>query len=315
MKMTKTLVAAALAAAVVAPAAQADVTLSGSVGGVIAMPLSDDATPGADLYIGSSKARINVKASEAVSDTAKVIGEIEVDYDDGSDAGADGSAIEVRTARILAVTGAGTFLIAGKTASGQQAALVGPVDIFEYGGAEFFKQVSRTPNVAAYVSPAFAGGVQVVGAVIGFGNNNDEDADALAARVVYGSDMFKAGVGIVNYPATEESRIGLGLEAGVGPATLGLAYESTTDDEGVDGADKDVLGLAVSSDFGNGFSGALGFNTVLSDDVDGQEDATAIQLLISKAMSDNVSVWGEFDTYNDEAGADDVVAFGMSLSF
>lgn len=310
MKMTKTLVAAALAAAVVAPAAQADVTLSGSVGGVVAMPIDSD-NDDADLFIGSSKARLNVKASEAISDSTKVIAEIEVDYDDAANAGgrvAD-SSVEVRTAKLTVVGGFGAFVWAGRTASGQWNDLVGPMDIFEYGGASFFEQASRTPDAAGYVTPTFAGGLSLVGAVVATGTANGEDADAIAVRARYKSDMFNAAVGIVDYPS-DEQRVGLGASANVGPATLGLSYESTTDDPTF--GDKDVAGLTVSSDFGNGFSGALGFNTVLEGP---QEDATAIQLLISKAMSDNVTVWGEFDTYNDEAASDDALAVGMSLSF
>ena len=309
MKLNKTLVAAALAAAVVAPAAQADVTLSGSFRGYVATPIDSD-NDDADLKIGSSKARINIKGSEAISDSTKVIAELEVDYDDNANASGNGD-IEVRTAKVTVVGGFGAFVLAGRTASGQYNDLVGPMYIFEYGGAAFFEQALRTPTVAAYVTPTFAGGLSLVGAVVATGTDNGEDADALAFRARYKTDMFNAAVGIVDYPS-DEQRVGLGATANVGPAALGLSYESTTDDPTF--GDKDVAGLTVSSDFGNGFGGALGFNTVLSSDA-GDEDAQAVQALVTKSLSDNVYVWGEYDFYNDEAASDDALAVGLNISF
>ncbi|MDO6462419.1 porin [Granulosicoccaceae sp. 1_MG-2023] len=313
MKLNKTLVAATLAAAVVAPAAQADVTLSGSFGGFVVAPIDSD-VDGDDVLIGSSKARINVKGSEAITDSTAAFAELELDYDDSANAGGKGT-IEVRTAKVGVAGNFGTLLIAGRTASGTWNDVVGPMDIFEYGGASFFEQGSRSSNVLAYVTPSFAGGLSFVGAVVASGTNNDEDADALVARARYNNDMVHVAVSMTDYPS-DEQRIGAAASANIGPATLGLAYETTTDDPTF--GDKDVAGVTLASGLGNGFSVALGFNTVLEG---AQEDATAIQVLVSKSLSDNVSVWAEYDNYNDEAVEldenidSDIFAVGMSLGF
>lgn len=309
MALSKTLLVVATAAVMtVSYTAVADVSLSGNMGFKVVSTDSDDEN--VDLVWKSSKARLKAKGVREIANGTKVIGEIEIDYDDGANAG--GSGIEVRTARMILVGEFGTLLMAGRTASGQHAKLVGPVDIFNNGGAAFFEQPSRAPNVLAYVTPTIAGGLNLIVAGIAAGTNNGEDLDATVFRAQYKNDMFSAAAGIVSYPS-DETRIALAGSTKVGAVTIGASFESTKDDPTF--GEKDVAGFTAAFDAGNAVTVSAGFNTILKGKATGQEDASAYQLMIQKSLGDGVSVWAEYDGYNDEAAKDNQIALGMNLSF
>jgi len=312
MKMNKTIAATAVAIATVLPAtamAAPSVTLSGVVGGKVVMPMSDDETK--DWKFSASKARMKLKAVDATS-LGKAIAEIEVDFDDlANSKNADGEAVDVRTARVLLINKAGTFVAIGRGASGQFSNLVGPVDRFKNGGANFFSQGSRSSNVLAYVTPEIAGGLKLVVAGVASGTSNSEDLDATVLRAQYKFKGIKAAAGVVSFP-NDSSRVGLGLSGQAGPVNLGLAYEAN--DSRAD--DKSVLGVAGTMKVGESGSVSVGVNTVMEvADGSALTDAMAYQVLYAHKLSKQTSMWAEYDGFNDEAAMDGALAVGMDVKF
>lgn len=318
MKLNKSLIALAVSTVIATPfAAQADTTLTGNFGfkGVMTMAESGEED---DIVWKSSKSRITIKNTQALAGGTKVTAHLEVDFDDAANGGGSGD-VDVRNSRLIANGGFGTVLMAGRTSSGQDANLNGPVDIFENGGKEFFVQGGNASNVLAYVTPAIAGGLKLVIAGVAGNGTNGEIPDALVYRAQYSSSAFSAAVGLVDPQGTDYQRIGFGAKTSLGPVGLGFSYESNVDFTAA--GDKNVAGVSASVDLGNSLGLAVGYNAVLDDDSGDQTDAAAYQLLLSKGLTKNISTWVEYDGYNDEAktalagGSRDMLAAGMNYKF
>jgi len=164
MKFNQTITAAAIATALLPMSVIAgpSVTLSGAVGGKVVLPLSDNED--ADIATKATTARANITAKQ-MTNLGMVIGSLEMDFDNLANSG-NADVVDVRKASVVLASKKGTFVIAGRGRSAQSAKLVGPVDRFNHGGAEFFKQAAWGSNVLAYVTPELIDGLKLSVAII-----------------------------------------------------------------------------------------------------------------------------------------------------
>lgn len=323
MSYRYTMILAAIAAASGSSVVHADAAITASLGGKAVMPLSDDlAGSDQDLDIVASKMRVNVKGIEKSEQGITMIGEVEADFAALANNGgsSETESVDVRTGKITVLGSFGAFVVGGRTVSGWWNSLVGPMDLFENGGAAFFRQGSRTSAFLAYATPQVAPGLNFTAALVNPRSapfdNNDEDIDVIALKADYKTETFKAALGYVAYPgfapAEDWNRIGFSASTTLGPAALGLAYESTSDST----ADADVAGVTASFDLGGKMIASVGFNTIL----DGVgKDAQAYQLMLKKGVTDKATVWLEYDGFNDDgkaaAGSEDQLAIGLNFDF
>lgn len=307
--MNKKLLAIAVAGALAAPlSAQAlDITTYGVVG----WKLVD--ADNASWEMKNTKARLGWRASEDTS-AGKFIAEIEIDLDDQAmTAGAD---VDVRRSRIiLATKGAGTFVMAGKTPSGQYADMYSMVDIFEHGGYHYFAQGDHTGKLIAWKSPV-TGGFYVVPALIA----NDpaastDDIDVTGLRFVWNGGPWHAGFGLVeanNSTASDSTRESLGVSWTSGPLMVGFTWEDGFGSGSVDG--DTVMGLAAAFTAGNN-TFKLGLYNRDSDISAARDGDSATTLELAHAFSKNVTGFVTFDSV-EQSGVDaDSTAIGINMSF
>lgn len=312
--MNKKLLAIAVAGALAAPlSAQAlDVTTYGVVG----WKLVDADNASWDMF--NTKARVGWRASEDTS-AGKFIAEIEIDLDNGSYANnqsGDSDEIDVRRSRIiLATKGAGTFVMAGRTPSGQYADMYSMVDIFEHGGYHYYAQGDHTGRLIAWKSPV-TGGFYVVPALIA----NDpasatDDIDVTGLRFVWNGGPWHAGFGLVeanNSTASDSTRESLGVSWTSGPLMVGFTWEDGFGAGAVDG--DTVMGLAAAYTAGNN-TFKLGLYNRDSDLVAANDGDSATTLELAHAFSKNVTGFVTFDSV-EVGGVDaDSTAIGINMSF
>ncbi|KAA3629542.1 MAG: hypothetical protein DWQ09_04685 [Proteobacteria bacterium] len=314
--MNKKLLAIAVAGALAAPlSAQAlDVTTYGVVG----WKLVD--ADNASWEMKNTKARVGWRASEDTS-AGKFIAEIEIDLDSAANGGNTGNGegdgnVNVRRSRvILATKGAGTFVMAGRTPSGQYADMYSMVDIFEHGGYHYFAQTDHTGKLIAWKSPV-TGGFYVVPALIA----NDpasatDDIDVTGLRFVWNGGPWHAGFGLVeanNSPASDSTRESLGVSWTSGPLMVGFTWEDGFGSGAVDG--DTVMGLAAAYTAGNN-TFKLGLYNRDSDITPANDGDSATTLELAHAFSKNVTGFVTFDSV-EVGGVDaDSTAIGINMSF
>ncbi len=302
--MNKKLLALAVAGALAAPlSAQAvDVSSYGQVGAklVIQKDHTWDVAP-RDFRLGF----------QAVDDTSagKFIAQLEVDLDTavtGEIGVATSSAVaDIRTARILWVTqGAGAFVFAPRTPSGNFDDMVAQIDIFGISqGPSLYEQGSRVGNVLAWKSPT-SGGLFGAIAIVGKdgGNTNvaeDVDLDVTVWRLVYNGGGLHVGLGQVAYDAdgyvgVDKTRTNLGVSYTMGNLYFGASYEDSDN-----ASSETTLGLVASLSAGaNTFK--IG-HTTLSSDNNNVDGAAITEVEVAHDFSKNTSGFVSYWTANQEA--------------
>ncbi len=312
--MNKKLLALAVAGALAAPlSAQAvDVSSYGKVGflGIFEKDVSARFTV--------DTVRLGFKAVDQTS-AGTFIGEIEFDLDNllGVDIGIANkwAGADVRKARVIwATQGAGAFVFAPRTPSGNFDDMVAQIDIFGISkGPGMFSQGSHVGSVLAWKSPTTSGLYGVV-ALVGDdgGATDDADADATVWRLVYNGGGLKVGVGAVSYAddglaAAAADRTNIGVSYTMGNLYFGGSYEDndTTDS-------RTNLGLVASMTAGaNTFK--IGHTTRSSDSAD--DGAAVTELEVAHSFSKNTSGFVSYWTQNEEAGDSNAFNFGLAVAF
>lgn len=262
----------------------------------------------------NTKARLGVNAVQA-TDVGKFIGQLEFDYDNGSNANdqsANEDEIDVRVARVVWKTKeSGTAVFAARSGSGNYAVNYAHMDIFNHGGYHFFQQPDFTGDLIAYVSPKFSG---VQGAVAIFANNaaNDEDQDVQHFRVWWGSGPYKVGYGNVESntsPADDTTRETLSFVYEDGPLMVGLTNEDQIGNNGTT-----VLGIAASYTAGDHTFSAANYSQ--DSDLSSIDGLSATTLEYSYAINNFTNAFVTIDQFDiTDTTDDDATVFGINMKW
>ncbi len=240
------------------------------------------------------------------------------------DASGDKDEIRVKEAKALFPTKIGTFLLAPRTTSGTYRNLYDNINIFEYNethngketatGNPIFNQADEGQDVIAYITPRWHN-TFIVAAVLAVQEDNDEDADLKAIRVVHKGEKLNWGASYIlvdsnMHPVANDDYTRMAFTAGYkfDQLHLGATYEINEDT--FNSNDFDSYGVAARYSFGQGMSAALGYYDKDADiDV---ADNSGIVFQIKKELSPNIALWAETGQYDNSA---DNLALGVNLKF
>ena len=301
--MKKTLVALAVAGIVAAPAAFADVTISGQVKVIVADAENNDAgdfAPGFDNYI-------YFKASEDLGNGMSAFAEMGFDTDTSAGISANDSS---KDQKVGLKGGFGTVVV-GRMETLMEGALSSRFDDgMSSHGANNQLESSITAigrvNALAYVSPSFNGfHAAIAGTLNGADDGLTQHHDLLAA---YDNGPISVVVGYTDFDAPGAANDGdITAVAGsyaMGPAKVSLGYFTT--DDGADTAD---MIARLDYKFGNN-SILVGFKSTEDKGASG-EDVTSLKF--THHFSKRTAAWiGYRDKDMDDAN---VTHFGLVHKF
>ncbi len=228
--MKKSLIAAALAAAFSAPAANANVVIYGKVH--VSIEYFDD-EGGSDQgwYVMSRASRIGFKGSEDLGNGLSVIWKAETEYDF-----ADGAAWNGDRNAYIGLTGDwGTFTYGNQDTA--QKMSTGKLDLFsdtiaDYNGSNNDSiEDERWENAIAYISPSMNG--LILAATIAPGEGDDDEtglADNYSVAAMYSNNgLYLTASYEDEYSEDAQLRVGVGYT--MNNITLNAVYEDREDDE------------------------------------------------------------------------------------
>lgn len=248
---------------------------------------------------------------------------LEAEFADAVNNDAGQNDLEIKNALAVLPTQYGAFVVAPRTESGQQKELYGKVDIFEVNAADnssgLWAQPAAATSVFAWVSPK-VNNTHVVGAVLtlnsapgGDVNNNDQDVDAWAARIIHSNEDFYLGAGVVGVAEkqlpTDQDYYRFAASAGYtfNNVDLGLTWESNKDHPA---GDFDVIGAVADVQLNDTWSVGLGHTKKDADN--NSNDNSATLLIVRNQIMDNILAYAEvasFDKSNDN------YSVGLSIDF
>ena len=320
--MKKTLVAAAVAAIVAAPAAFADATLYGKVRvSVDSVDTKSDTVDG--MYVKDQTSRIGVKGSEDLGDGLKAIYGLEWGVDT-----ADGSALSQRNQFVGLSGGFGTVL-AGTHDTPYK--MVGSADVFGDTSADSQKNTTgiigrngfdnRANNAIAYVSPDLNGWTIMAAGVAGEQGNGGANGltDALSAGLTGAIGPVKVGLGYETF----DKKLGGGTENktavkgdvkySMGDLGLGLTYESSNASYSTTDKDTGIL-ASVTYAMGNNVLAAQYGNFDAKVDAN---DMNRITIGVIHNFSKNTNVYAAYDKDDYKTNANDatIITVGLNTQF
>ena len=268
--MNKKIIALAVAAAVTAPVAMADVTLYGRAH--VDYRYTDNGTT--DVWtVNSNASRLGFKGTEDLGNGLQAIFKYEVSYDIDGDSTTNTSTniLHSHTASNAPFNGArnayvglkGEFgkLVIGRHDTPAKSAYYGSGNdhlsdsVIDLNANMGYSQ-DRWNNAVQYNSPNFSG--LTFGASIQPGEGNgDEDGpgDSYSVGLVYKGHGVKAGAGYVRTADTmgndDEKMFQLGASYTMGNITVGANYEDNSNYGTTADQDKNVWSLAAKAKFGN----------------------------------------------------------------
>jgi predicted porin len=279
--MNKKLVAAAIAAAMAAPAAYAEVTIYGKVHMSVDFVDANNAVGANDMDgIADRDSRIGFKGSEDLGNGLKAVWKTEwnVQFDGGNQ-----TVNNSRDNYLGLATNFGTFLLAGNINHPYKSAF-GKYDFFADTLADWDDTIemedNRADNAIVYISPSFSG-FKFTGASVAAEGANGQDSlmDAYSLAVNYSGGGLMAAAAyedISDVPATGQSgkkfRIGAGYK--MDAFAVAATYEDVEDVDAVVGVDATRWTIQGSFAMGNNKLKAMYGNE--DHDTRGDNDAWAI---------------------------------------
>ena len=211
--MKKTLIAMGVAAAVVAPIASADVTVSGKVEQT--MTWTDSTTGATDELTGATDALLVFKGSEDLGNGMTAFADIRSDFD-----GAAGAQSTFDTK--VGLSGGFGTVVMGRMEDFTESKVLAMVDVLGGSSVELGDAAGRQDDAIAYVSPEVAPGLSI----------------GVAA---FYHDDNTAGEDIEDLDATD-----IALMYSNGPLTLNIAQEEVKDPTGGDDQESTAVGLGYT---------------------------------------------------------------------
>ena len=300
--MKKTIIAAAIAASVAAPAAFAEVSIYGKAH--LALEQSDDLA-GAD-NIDSNASRFGIKVSEDLGNGLNSF----VKFEFGADAIDGDNGLTARDA-IMGLKGDFGTLTVGRMASPAKAVLYGTGNVQladanngnDFAGG-FVSKGTRVSNAVAYGTKV--GGVNMTIATVGddAGDNFAHNAFAVSTDVA-GAHIALAKV---NYGDATADLTVLGAKMSMDALTVGVVYEDQD-------ATTSTTGISLSYAMGNNVVSAS--TSTREFDAAGTADTDRMAFGIEHKLSKKTSVYASYadvDT-GTAATSGDVTSVGMIVNF
>ena len=301
--MKKTIVAAAIAAAVAAPAAFADVSISGQIN--VEFYKSDAAITGtsantaADDLAFDRNTDLVFKASEDLGNGMKAFATISLVDDAGSSSASNGDiGLSSSSTNIVGLSGDFGTITFGKQEMWTEsaAAAMANNDAADFISNEVSTAMGASADATAvYVSPSFNGVNVVLG---GRGTTGNDDFDTTEIGVQYAANGLTVRAANIDNGTNDDTIVAVSYK--MGDLTVGVVDQST------DRASQDETWFGASYTMG---ANTLGVSTTNSDTA-GQED-TVISL--KHAMSKNTAVYLVHE--NDGTANADVTLVGMQVKF
>jgi len=305
--MKKTIIAASIAAVVAAPAAFADVTISGMVN---MERLDTGAATGANF---STNTDLVFKASEDLGNGMKAGMKYHYTNDDG---GLESGANVADTSAF--VSGDFGTLTVGRMETINQSYF----HPFAAGDAahdmtlEDANGQQGRVNAVAYASPSF-NGLTVMGSLVqmtagtqasvgGAGDTNDTDATEIAAKYSNGGLTVAAGRTIHKGSVADETITNIAASYKMGDLTIAVLDRDVEDDGNVAGADNKLTTISVKY--------AMGSNTLyagFNDSDDGQDGDYVVSF--AHNLSKRTSAYVAYK--NDDDATDDQTLIGLQHKF
>lgn len=285
-----------------------------------------------DFEAEAFEIELGVKGKITANDL-NFIYQVEVDLAkaaNSADEGNEEDNIHIKEASIKIPTQYGGFLIAARGMAGYWAELYGPISHYEYNEPHaaydpdgIFNQPDRSSGTFAYATPKFFGGTtHFVASAITLLQDNDEDADAITARVVFNKDNLRLGVGAVVLKAAqlpaftdEDMQItALSASYNFGKVQLGAVWEHTDNEpyplSPTGAADSTSFGVSTQVNLGDGYGFAVGYKEKDHDyDV---KDESVYTVKVERKLDDQVKIWAETGQYENAASN---YALGVNLKF
>lgn len=332
MKLTNTVLAAAVSAAIATPAFAVELEKPTFYGYLSAGALKTDDQ---DFEAEAFEIELGLLGRAAISETLNLHYGVEVDLapaansaDDPS-TGRDGEAdVHVKEAKFWLPTRYGLFVVAPRGTSGQWSDIYGPINHYEYNEPHaalhpdgIFAQPDRTSGTFAYHTPWFMK-TKLVFAAITLNDSNDQNVDGRAVRLVHRADNLEFAVGTTvlmqeQLPpfATDDYQISAaGISYQIGGLDLGAVWENNRNSPyplAPDGkADFDAYGVSAQYLTQAGTGVAVGFKEKNHDYE--AADETVYTLKVEQRVAPSVKVWAETGQYDNLPSN---YAVGFSLTF
>jgi len=303
--MKKTLIAAGIAAVVAAPAAFAEVKISGKV--EQGFTWTDSSTAADDEMLGNSDVVLKFSASEDLGNGMTAFASIRRDLD-----GANGAADDSLTDFKVGLKGSFGTVMTGRIEDFTESKALALVDVFQNAaaGVETGDAAGRQDDAIAYLSPNMNGFSVGVGAYAHDDNSSSEDIrdiDATDIALMYsnGPLFLIAAQERVKDPSTsanEDQKVTtFGAKYTFGDLTVS-GYRSSIDNDGHTAAnDHDDTALAAVYKMGNN-SVAVGWSK--DELTTGATDDTKWSVEMRHSFSKRTSVAVSYRDHDDAAGAD-----------
>ena len=267
--MKKTLIAAGIAAVIAAPAAFAEVTISGTIEQNFVK--SDSATAAVDGDLrGNMDNSITFSASEDLGNGLTAFASITLDTDDSATADNDGG-VSTKDQK-AGIKGSFGTVVVGRMESLSEGKVSGMLDQFEISSIEDTGDYAgRANDGIAYVSPTMNG---FHFAVAGFAVDNDATAGALNNDTFDATDLY--------------------AEYANGPLTLRVGYEDHKRTAGATTQSNDILTVGASYTMGDATLTAVHKST----DYATYKDTDDLGVILSYNMgANNIKLgWNDYET-------------------
>ena len=316
--MNKKLLAAAIAAAFIAPIAATADTENVTVYGKVHASVEKNDFTGQDNYtVSSNSSRLGFKGSEDLGNGLKAIWQYELDYDVTDGGGVTG---DNRNSFIGLSGGWGTLLVGRHDtpakvafyAAGNEVIGDSVVDLNRSMG---FEEV-RASNAIAYISPSFSG-LTVAGAAVAGEQNgspgtpNDGLADAWSVGALYGGYGIKAGLGYTDHldVTVPWEKWNAGASYSMGPFSFGAQYQFQEED--VTGKETNIWALQGQYAFGNNTVGLMYGETETDQ---GSPESDTWNLSLNHMFSKRTSAYAAYSNRDVDGGGTTTTVAGDTIT-
>ncbi|MBL84511.1 MAG: hypothetical protein CMG90_11735 [Marinobacter sp.] len=330
MTIRKTVLAAAVSAAVATPALAVELEQPEAYGYLSAGALKIES---ADAEAEAFELELGLRGKAVIDKGLNLNYAVEVDLaaaaNDADSRNPGGEAdVHVKEAKFWLPTRYGMFVVAPRGTSGQWVDIYSPINHYEFNEPHadlhpdgIFAQPDRTSGTFAYHTPWLMK-TKLVVAAITLNDSNDQDVDGRAIRLVHRGENLNFAVGttmlmLEQLPpfATDDYQISAaGASYSLGGLTLGAVWEHNSNSPyplAPDGkADYDSYGISANYVASSGAGVAIGYKEKNHDY--NAEDESVYTLKVEQRVAPQMKVWAETGQYDTLPSN---YAVGFSLSF
>jgi len=312
--MKKTLIAMGVAAAVVAPIASADTSVSGKVEQNFTW--TDSVTSATDELTGDTDAYLVFKGSEDLGNGMSAFADIRLDLDGAADT------TQTTFDTKVGLTGGFGTVVVGRMETFSEGKVLSMVDVFGGGtGVELGgDNVTRKDDGFAYVSPSFSGlTIGVAGYALNDTANDIEDVDATDVALMYANGPVVVNLSQEEYKddtgTDNEDITSLGVSYAAGDLKVAVVYQDINNGDNVATSDHEDVMIAGTYNMGGNNSIAVGWNENEITTGATEKNTTAVEFRHNFSSRTRAYIGMTSDDFDDTAAETDEVYVGLEHSF